>query len=110
MFYFEKIERQNCNEIRFIEKRRAFFTMRESIIKTKKKILKNLFMKTKKINRNSYPDCDGLILTNKEQGIFFNFANSTPLIFYDEKQNTGAVSHIGWCGTVGKNASLQSGN
>ena len=31
-----------------------------------------------------------------------NFADCTPLIFYDERQNIGAVSHAGWRGTAQK--------
>jgi YfiH family protein len=34
--------------------------------------------------------------------VFLNFADCTPLIFYDEKQNIGAVAHAGWRGTVAK--------
>ena len=58
------------------------------------------------ISKNDYPDTDALILTNKEQGIFLNFADCTPIIFYDEKQNIGAVAHAGWRGTAQKIAIL----
>ena len=111
-----------------------FFTTRESIIKTKEKDMESQVQENKKmfceimnlkpenfinpsqthsvnieiadVSKNSYPDCDGLILTDKEQGIFLNFADCTPLIIYDEKLNIGAVSHAGWRGTAGKIASL----
>lgn len=53
-------------------------------------------------NKISYPDTDALILTKKNLGIFLNFADCTPIIFYDEKQNIGAVAHAGWRGTAGK--------
>ena len=59
-----------------------------------------------RIGKNDYPDTDALILTNKEQGIFLNFADCTPIIFYDEKQNIGAVAHAGWRGTAQKIAAL----
>ena len=39
-----------------------------------------------------YPDTDGLILAEKNMAIFLNFADCTPIIFYDEKQNIGAIS------------------
>ncbi len=48
----------------------------------------------------SYPDTDALILTDKNLGIFLNFADCTPVILYDEKQNIGAIAHAGWRGTV----------
>ncbi len=111
-----------------------FFTTRESIIKTKEKDFENLAAENKKMfcevlnlepqnfinpsqthstnieiatpSKTSYPDCDGLILTNKAQGIFLNFADCTPIIIYDEKQNIGAISHAGWRGTAGKISSL----
>ena len=49
-----------------------------------------------------YPNCDALILTNRSQAIFLNFADCTPIILYDNKQNIGAVAHAGWRGTAQK--------
>ena len=134
MFYFEKLNGKTVMKSDLLKNVEHFFTTRESIIKTKEKDFEVIVSENKKmfceilnitpenfinpsqthsvnietaqINRNSYPDCDGLILTNKEQGIFLNFADCTPLIFYDEKQNTGAVSHAGWRGPAGKIAAL----
>ena len=57
-------------------------------------------------NKFEYPDTDGLILTKNNFAIFLNFADCTPLIFYDEKQNIGAVSHAGWRGTAQKIAQI----
>lgn len=57
-------------------------------------------------NKLNYPDTDGLILTKNNLAIFLNFADCTPLIFYDEKQNIGAVSHAGWRGTAAKIAQI----
>ena len=59
-----------------------------------------------KILQHDYPETDGLILTDKNIAIFLNFADCTPVILYDEKQNTGAVSHAGWRGTAGKISAL----
>lgn len=56
--------------------------------------------------KHDYPDCDALILAKKNIGIFLNFADCTPVILYDEKQNIGAVSHAGWRGTAQKIAPL----
>ena len=53
-------------------------------------------------NKFYYPDTDGLILEKTNLAIFLNFADCTPLIFYDEKQNIGAISHAGWRGTAQK--------
>ena len=50
----------------------------------------------------NYPDTDALILSQKNKAIFLNFADCTPIILYDKKQNIGAVSHAGWRGTAGK--------
>lgn len=58
------------------------------------------------IGKFDYPNTDALILTNKEQAVFLNFADCTPVIFYDEKQNIGAVAHAGWRGTAQKIAFL----
>lgn len=59
-----------------------------------------------KSSQKDYPDTDGLILTDKNLAIFLNFADCTPIILYDGKQNIGAVSHAGWRGTAGKIGAL----
>lgn len=51
---------------------------------------------------NRYPETDGLILTNKTQGVYLRFADCVPVILYDKKNNIGAVSHAGWRGTVAR--------
>lgn len=53
-----------------------------------------------KEKQSNYPDTDGLILTNSTQAIFLNFADCTPIIFYDPELNIGAISHAGWRGTA----------
>lgn len=55
-----------------------------------------------KISQHDYPDCDALILTDKNIAIFLNFADCTPIILYDENQNIGAIAHAGWRGTAQK--------
>ncbi len=131
MFYFEKIDGKRILKSDLIKGAEAFFTTRdicicdkgvnknEKAIKNDKKIIanylkipeKNLISPTQThsanidtaiATRHDYPDCDGLILTEKNLGIFLNFADCTPIILYDEKQNIGAVSHAGWRGTAQK--------
>lgn len=55
-----------------------------------------------KVSQHDYPDCDALILTDKNIAIFLNFADCTPIILYDENQNIGAIAHAGWRGTAQK--------
>lgn len=54
----------------------------------------------------TYEDTDALILTDEDLGIFLNFADCTPIIFYDNKQNIGAIAHAGWRGTAKSIAKL----
>lgn len=96
-----------------------FFTTRNSALNTdKNKVLtaKYLDIQTKdlifptqthssniaiaEIGKNNYPDTDALILTNKQQAIYLRFADCTPIILYDKKNNIGAIAHAGWRGTV----------
>ena len=134
MFYFENINGKRILKSDFVEDAQAFFTTRDLCICDKgtdqnpqifedKKIIASYL----KINENNlifpdqthsanidiaiesnhaYPDCDALILTNKNQAIFLNFADCTPIILYDKVQNIGAIAHAGWRGTAQKIAPL----
>lgn len=130
MFYFDKINGKTIMKSDILDGVEHFFTTRESVIKSKEDDFQNLVAGNKKmfcevleiapenfinpsqthsvnieaarIGKSDYPDCDGLILTNKEQAVFLNFADCTPVIIYDKKLNIGAVSHAGWRGTAGK--------
>ncbi len=134
MFYFEKINGKTVMKSDLLDGVEHFFTTRETLIKSKdddyQKIVENnekMFCEVLKIapenfihpsqthsvnieiaqvGKVDYPECDGLILANKEQSIFLNFADCTPVIIYDEKLNIGAVSHAGWRGTAGKISTL----
>lgn len=131
MFYFDEIDRKKILKSDLITKADAFFTTREicicdkgrnnnSEVKDNLKIIenylgKNLISPTQTHSANvdiaienkfEYPDTDGLILTKNNFAIFLNFADCTPLIFYDEKQNIGAISHAGWRGTAQKIAQI----
>lgn len=133
MFYFEKINGKKLLKSSILENLNHFFTTRESVIQTKdsdfEKIVeenkndickflnidrKNLIhpsqthtsnVEIAKIGQSLYPDTDGLILANKEQAIYLNFADCTPVIIFDPINNIAAVSHAGWRGTAGNIAS-----
>lgn len=133
MFYFEEINGKKILKSDLIKNAEAFFTTRDicicdkgvnnkpDITNNKKNICNYLKISEKNLifpeqthsanidiaieSKYNYPDTDGLILTNKNLGIFLNFADCTPVILYDEKQNIGAVSHAGWRGTAQKIAS-----
>ena len=47
-----------------------------------------------------YPSCDALILNQANKAIYLNFADCTPLVFYDPINNISAISHAGWRGTA----------
>lgn len=130
MFYFDKIDGKRILKSDLIENAQAFFTTRDICIcdkgldysldiKNNQKLIAD-YLKIERQNFVSplqthsanvkivsegifnYPDTDGLILTNNSCGIYLNFADCTPLIFYDKKQNVGAVAHAGWRGTAKK--------
>ena len=135
MFYFEEINGKQILKSNLIKGAEAFFTTRdicicdkginknEQSIKNDKILItnylkideKNLIFPTQTHSanielaiqtRHDYPECDALILTDKNLGIFLNFADCTPVILYDEKQNIGAIAHAGWRGTAQKIAPL----
>lgn len=134
MFYFEKINGNKVLKSDLIKDAEAFFTTRDFCIKSKEENMQNIVKNNKKSlcdylkisennlispsqthtantdvaieNKISYPETDGLILTKKELAIFLNFADCTPVILYDEKQNIGAISHAGWRGTAQRIAPL----
>ena len=131
MFYYEKINDKQILKSDYITKAEAFFTTRELCICDKsenadnKEIIENKkiisqYLKIPEQNlispiqthsanievtnslQKDYPNTDGLILTEKNIGIFLNFADCTPIIFYDEVLNIGAIAHAGWRGTAQK--------
>ena len=130
MFYFDEINGKRILKSSILDGLNHFFTTRESVIKTKepefeKTVEENIrdvceYLNIKEDNLihpsqthtsnidvarggvTSYPDTDGLILSNKEQAVFLNFADCTPVIIYDGKKHIAAVSHAGWRETVEK--------
>ena len=128
MFYFDKIDNKKILRSDLIKGADAFFTTKEICICDKSEVQNSEIENNKKtvsdylcISQNNlispvqthsanicmakenlriYPDTDAIILTNKKQAVFLNFADCTPIILYDEKQNIGAVVHAGWKGTA----------
>ena len=129
MFYFEEINGKKILKTSVLTGFSNFFTTRETVIKTKEPDFEKIVDNNKKdickylgideknlihpsqthtsnvdvarVGVSEYPDTDGLILTNKEQAVFLNFADCTPIIIYDCENNIAAVSHAGWRGTAG---------
>ncbi len=95
-----------------------FFTTRDLIVKDNKELIcqyldipkKNLIcpVQTHSDNveivdsRREYPDCDSLISNQKNLAVYLNFADCTPLVFYDSKKEVCAIAHAGWRGTAKK--------
>jgi len=126
MFYFDKINGKDILKSDLISN--AFFTTRESFIKTKeenslflaednrKEVLKFLGVEklvypnqthssnvsTAIFDKDFYKETDALILTDRRIGIFLNFADCTPIVLFDKIRNIGAIAHGGWRGTVGR--------
>ena len=133
MFYFDEINGKRIVKSSVLAGLNHFFTTRESVIKTKEPDFEEVVAENKKdvceyfgidennlihpsqthtsyvdvakIGVSSYPDTDGLILANKEQAVYLNFADCTPVIIYDPVNKIAAVSHAGWRGTAGNIAS-----
>jgi len=100
-----------------------FFTTRELIVKQNMELVskylnidpKNLKhpnqthsanIEIAKEDIDEYKEVDSLITDNPNLAIYLNFADCTPVILYDYKNNIGAISHAGWRGTVQKIAPL----
>ncbi len=128
MFYFDKISGKNILKSDLILDIENFFTTRESVIKSSEQDMEDVIANNKRlicnylgvnelvspvqthsanvqfaeIGKIDYPDTDAIILNNKKQAVFLNFADCTPVILYDKKQRIAAIAHAGWRGTVQK--------
>lgn len=130
MFYLDKLHGKTVMKTDILEGLTHYFTTRECPIKSKEPEMQDIVEENRKmfceelsiqpedfiypeqrhtdtvavaeLGKTYYPEADALILTNHEQAVFLNFADCTPLIAYDKKQNIGAVIHAGWKGTVGR--------
>ena len=130
MFYLEKLNNKTVMQTDILDGLTHFFTTRECPIKSKEEGMLEIVESNRKmfceelnikpenliypeqrhtdsidiaqIGKTFYPEADALILTNYEQAVFLNFADCTPLVAFDSKQNIAAVIHAGWKGTVGR--------
>ncbi len=130
MFYLEKLHGKTVMKTDILDGLTHFFTTRECPIKSKEDDMQEIVAENRKmfceelgitednliypeqrhtdtvdvaeLGKTYYPQADALILTNHEQAVFLNFADCTPLVAYDKKQNIVAVIHAGWKGTVGR--------
>lgn len=130
MFYFEEINGKKILKSDLLKGLKHCFTTRETVIKSaesnlnktieqnKSDLCKYLEIKSENLispvqthstniavaqtGQNDYPDTDAIILSNKKQAVFLNFADCTPVILFDPKNNIAAIAHAGWRGTAGK--------
>ena len=108
MFYFEELNGNKVLKSDYLKGVTAFFTTRGAKINNIDKIRLITPCQTHSDHieivdsRNEYFDTDGLIVTEPDTMIYLRFADCTPLIFYDEINHIGAVSHAGWRGTAAK--------
>lgn len=107
MFYFEDFNGEKILRSDYINRVTAYFTTRGNVtLPLGGRVIHPEQTHSSNVEivdaRCSYPDTDGLILTNPEDIIYLRFADCTPLIFYDPVTNIGAVSHAGWRGTAAK--------
>ena len=130
MFYLEKINNKTVLKSSILDGLTHYFTTRECPIKSKEEDMQPIIAENKKMfcnilkidesnfvhaeqkhtnnvvisqsGKNFYENTDAIILTNHEQAVYMNFADCTPIVAYDKKQNIAAIMHAGWKGTVGK--------
>lgn len=116
MFKTKKIQNRDVyySDILNIE---HFFTSRNLIVKDNIDLIKN-YLKVEKLIKPEqthssnievvkndvevYKNCDALILDKKNIAIYLNFADCTPVILYDKKNNIASIVHAGWRGTAAK--------
>lgn len=124
MFYFDSINGKKVLKSSLLSNVEHFFTTKDSFIKTKEqeyldsaKENKRAFCSYLKIKENKlvspkqthganieiasedkidYPDTDALILDSKDMAIYLSFADCTPVILYDGKNNIVSIIHCGW--------------
>lgn len=127
MFYFDKVLSKTVLKSDLISVPH-FFTTKELLLKSgeedKKLLIENnlnnlknqfqldLILSPKQTHSDNveialsdkivYNNTDALILSDRKIGIFLNFADCTPIIFYDTIKNIAAIAHCGWRGTVKK--------
>lgn len=84
----------------------AFGANPENVVLTKQTHTANVKIVTKEdagnglTRDNAFSDVDGLITNEKGLVLVTQYADCTPLVFYDPKKRVVATSHAGWRGTV----------
>ena len=110
MFYFDEINGNKVLRSDLLKNVNAFFTTRgvevNKLTHSQARIITPIQTHSDNIeivdSRNDYPETDGLIISEPDTMIYLRFADCTPLIFYDEVNHIGAISHAGWRGTAAK--------
>lgn len=130
MFYFDHINNKKILKSDFLNGLKHCFTTRETVIHSAETGIEKTVAKNKldlckyleiepenlispvqthsaniavaQISKTNYPETDAMILTNKTQAIFLNFADCTPIILFDTAENIAAIAHAGWRGTAQK--------
>lgn len=109
MFYFDEFLGKRILKSDLLEGAEHFFTTREPIEWEKlgaDRIIKPEQTHSGNVKiadeNNEYPDTDGVVIVKPKDALCLRFADCTPLIFYDNVNKTGAVTHAGWRGTAAK--------
>ncbi len=117
MFKVKKVLNKDVYYSSLLEDIPHFFTSRELIVKDNINSLGQYFnIKPENLkhptqvhsanidiaseDKNTYNEVDALILKDKNLAIYLNFADCTPVILYDTRNNIGAIAHAGWRGTA----------
>ena len=130
MFYFDKINNKKILKSTLLDGVEHFFTTRECpitsgslhiedecnanmaeiadylelnpacLIKPDQKHTSNITVAQRM--KSDYSAIDALVLSNKNLGIYLNFADCVPLVFWDVANNVAAIAHAGWRGTADK--------
>lgn len=107
VYYSDKINVEHFFTTRFLEVKENLDLIASYLKIDKKNIIKptqthSSNIEVVKKGVYEYPECDALILDKKGIAIYLNFADCTPVILYDTKNNIAAIAHAGWRGTAGK--------
>lgn len=113
-----KVKQINKKDVYFsdILNTEHFFTSRNLIVKDNIDVIKE-YLNVERLIRpgqshsdnvqivdecSEYNNVDALILTEANTAIYLNFADCTPVILYDNKNNIAAIAHAGWRGTASR--------
>lgn len=115
MFYFDEFDGKKVLKTNILEGLNHFFTTRECPIKGSEETYKQGLKLNRLVSPTQthsctvqkldpilyeYPNTDGLVFNEESCGVFLNFADCVPLIFFDTSSKVAAVTHAGWKGTA----------